>query len=63
MVVRSTVLQSRPLCGGREEGQGSPGSERSGDSVGFRMGLILAKLWSLFGNEGEQIFRKNLSFI
>ena len=27
------------------------------------MGLILAKLWSLFGNEGELGFRRNLSFI
>jgi len=36
-------------------GQGSPGSERSWVSAGFRMGLILAKLWSLFGNEEHKI--------
>ena len=56
-------LAERRTLGREEGGQGSPRSERSGVPEGFRMGLILAKLWSLFGNEGELRFRRNLSFI
>jgi len=48
-------LAERRTLGREEGGQGSPGSERSGISEGFRMGLILAKLWSLFGNEEHKI--------
>ena len=49
------------LWGGRRSGQGSPGSERSGETEGFRMGLILAKLWSLFGNEGKPWFQQEFT--